>query len=165
MGLKSILNLIKSLIGIIENEGEDISILLIKEENPELPLSNNGKIIFNNINGDEENKFYLPFNSFKALKVRAKILDILYKAVNCNCTSLSINFDCSNDLIISEISENSLVINDNDDVINIIGGFNPSVKVEFNKTISGIKKFELIAFNDSNFGKYLYRDINRYLNS
>lgn len=165
MSLKLIFNLIKSLIEVIKNDGEDISILLLKEENPSLPLSNNGKIIFNNISGDEENKFYLPFNSLNALKVRAKILDILSKAVNCNCTSLSINFDCSSDQIVNEVSRNSLVIKDNDDVVTITGGLNPSVKVEFNKTIDGFKEFELIAFNDSNFGKYLYREINHYLNS
>lgn len=165
MGLKLIFNLIKSLIRIIENDGEDISILLTKEENPALPLSNNGKIIFNSISSDEENKFYLPFNSLNALEVKVKILELLNKAINCNCTSLSINFDCSSDQIVNEAFRNSLVIKDNDDIIAITGGLNPSIKVEFNKTINGFKVFELIAFNHSNFGKYLYREINQYLNS
>lgn len=165
MGLNLIFNLIKSLIKIIENEGEDISVLLTKEENPQLPLSNNRKWLFNSMSSDEENKFYLPFNSMSALEVKAKILELLYKAVNCACTSLSINFDCGSDPIENEVFRNSLVIKDNDGVITITGGLNPSVKVQFNQTINGFKEFELIAFNDSTFGRYLYREINQYLNS
>lgn len=166
MGLNLIFNnLIVSLIEIIGKEGEDISFLLTKEENPQLPLSNNGKWLFNSMSSDEENKFFLPFNSLSALEVKERILDILYKALNCACTSLSINFDCTSNPIVNEVLKNSLVIKDNDDIITITGGFNPSVKVQFNKTINGFKEFELIAFNDSNFGRYLYRDINQYLNS